>query len=209
MTNNASIKAAIFDLGGVVIDVRVENIFRYWGRCVGLAARDVAERFKTDSYEPFERGEISPEEFRQRVVNKLGAGISFDDFHRGWNSIFCGVIPGIETLLARLSGRLRLAMLTNTNEPHARRWSELYGDVLASFERIFVSCEMGMRKPEPRCFRAVLDAMHLAPPDAVFIDDSAGNVEAAIDLGMKGIVAQSPQQITNRLVEMGVLPGDQ
>jgi putative hydrolase of the HAD superfamily len=197
-------KAAIFDLGGVVIDVRVENIFRYWGRCIGLTAQDVAGKFETDSHAPFERGEISPEEFHQYVVKKLGAAIAFEDFYRGWNSIFCGVIPGIESLLAKLSGRLRLAMLTNTNDPHARRWRELYGEVLASFEKIFVSCEMGMRKPEPRCFHAVLDAMGLEPAHAVFIDDNRDNVEAGVAAGMKGIVAESPQQIAGRLAEMGV-----
>jgi len=206
--DDTAIKAAIFDLGGVIIDVRVENIFRYWARCIGLPAQDVAEKFETDSYAPFERGEISSEEFHQYAAAKLGEAISFEDFYRGWNSIFCGTIPGIEALLERLGPRLRLGLLTNTNEPHARRWRELYPHVLKHFERIFVSCEMGMRKPERPCYQGVLDAMGLEPPEVVFIDDNPRNVLAGIDIGMKGIVAESPAQIAGDLKVMGVLsPG--
>ncbi|HUU59943.1 MAG TPA: HAD-IA family hydrolase, partial [Phycisphaerae bacterium] len=107
-------------------------------------------------------------------------------------------------LLAQCRRFLRVVALSNTNAVHADVWRVRHADVLRHFERIFVSHEMGARKPEPECFRQVLEYLAVAPRRVVFIDDCAENVEAAVRLGMKGIVATGAVETARRLRDMGV-----
>ncbi len=205
MTEDQQLQAAVLDLGGVVIDIAIESIARHWAQSAGLAEADVVAAMRADTrHQPFERGEITTADFYEHVVGLLGRRISFEDFDRGFNSIYLGLTAGIEPLLARLSKRLRLVALTNTNACHAAVWPGRFADVLTHFERIFMSHEMGVRKPEPAAYERVLAYLAAAPDRVVFVDDDERNVRAAEALGMKGIVAAGTDQLTRDLRQMGV-----
>jgi len=202
-----AIRAAIFDLGGVVIDISVEQILRSWASSAGMGFEELAEIIRPDQrFEQMERGEIGFREYHAHVCGLLDRAIPYEAFLAGWNSLFRGLVPGIEDLLAELSGRVRLVALTNTNAAHAVVWQRMYAPVLAHFERVFMSHELGVRKPEAACFRQILENLELKPPEAVFIDDDPRNVSAAEDLGMHGIVALSAAATARALREMHVLP---
>jgi len=87
---------------------------------------------------------------------------------------------------------------------HDAVWRPRLADALRHFERIFVSYEMGARKPEPDCYRQVLDYLALDPAAVVMIDDSPENLRAARDLGMQTILANGPDQIAHELGRLGV-----
>jgi putative hydrolase of the HAD superfamily len=199
------VRAAVFDLGRVVIDVREEEIPRHWARASGADLDRVVAVFRGDAhYQRMERGEISIDQYHAIISAQIDGPLSLDDFVAGWNSIFFGVLPDMEPLLAELSGCVRLVALSNTNETHTATWRDLYRGVLAHFERVFVSHEMGLRKPETECYRRVLDYLGLPAGEIVFIDDKAANVAAAESLGMRGIVAETAGQLADRLRRMGV-----
>ena len=205
MTEDRQLQAAVLDLGGVVIEVSLEAIARHWARAAELAAADVLAAMRADTrYQPFERGEITTQEFYEHVVGLLGRRISFEDFDRGFNRIYLGLTAGIEPLLARLSKRLRLVALTNTNACHAAVWPQRFAGALTHFERVFMSHEMGVRKPEPAAYERVLAYLAAPPERVVFVDDDASNVRAAEALGMKGIVAAGTDPLTRDLRRMGV-----
>jgi putative hydrolase of the HAD superfamily len=52
------------------------------------------------------------------------------------------------------------------------------------FDAQFYSCEMGLAKPDPAYFQHVLDALGLRREEALFLDDTAANVESAAALGI-------------------------
>ena len=195
----------MLDLGGVVIDVSMEVIAGHWARAVGLAEAEVRSALRADTpWDEFERGEITPEQFHEHVAGLIGRRLSFEDFDRGFNSIYLGLTPGIEPLLSRLGRRLRLVALTNTNACHAAVWPERYAGVLAHFERVFMSHEMGVRKPEPAAYERVLAYLEAPPGRVVFVDDNERNVRAAEALGMKGIVAAGTDPLARALRQMGL-----
>ncbi len=204
MKHDEPIKAAIFDLGGVVIDICVDEIFRHWASAAGLDSEHAAGLFELGWHKSFERGEISSDQFHQLVVDRLGAAISFEQLEHGWNSMLQGVIGGIEDLLDELSHLVRLALLSNTNELHVPLLMKRCHEPLGYFEKIFLSHEMGTRKPEPACYQTVLDWLGLAARQVVFIDDHPPNVAAAESLGMSGIIAANPPQIAADLRRMGI-----
>jgi 2-haloacid dehalogenase len=75
---------------------------------------------------------------------------------------------------------------------------------LALLRDIVVSGHEGIVKPDPRIFALLCRRGDFAAPDAVFIDDSLRNVEAARDFGMAGIHHRSPQQTVTELKAFGL-----
>jgi putative hydrolase of the HAD superfamily len=197
--------AAVFDLGGVVIRIRVEGIFEHWSAAVGADPIELGAAVLADGrYRDFERGEMSPEQYHRHIAGVMGVELGFDDFRRGWCDVFDGLYEGIEPLLDDLRPHLRLVALTNTNELHTPVWKRLYADALARFEAVFVSHELGVRKPEPASYRAALDYLGEPPWSVVFVDDRPENVSAAEAIGMPGITATDPAQVRRAFRALGV-----
>ena len=76
--------------------------------------------------------------------------------------------PGV---LARLQGRFRLGICSNfSHAPTARRVLEEHG-LAGAFHATVFSEEVGLRKPRPEMFRALLDALELEPGAVLHVGD--------------------------------------
>ena len=62
------------------------------------------------------------------------------------------------------------------------------------FDVVVISGEVGMRKPEPAIFEHILELMGLRAEECVFVDDLRHNVDAAVALGMLGVLHRSYEQ---------------
>ena len=98
-------------------------------------------------------------------------------------------VPKIEPLLAELQAlpAVELHVLSNYGP-----WWTLIEEELALSRYVpwtFVSCQTGVRKPEPAAFQIALDRLGVAPDEVVFVDDSQTNVDAAAALGMRAVRA--------------------
>ncbi len=151
------IKALLFDLGGVIIDVSFDKVLERWSAHASANLETLRSRFTLDeAYEQHERGEIDAETYYTSLRTTLGIAISNAQFEEGWNAIFLGEIAPTVQLIRQLEGRLPLYAFSNTNATHQSFWSQRYADALTPFERIFVSSDMGKRKPEPDAFLYVI-----------------------------------------------------
>lgn len=65
-----------------------------------------------------------------------------------------------------------------------------------------VSYQVGVIKPEPEIYKILFDKYKLIPEECVFIDDRADNIDAAVKMGMKGIVFD---EIGNVLKQMNAI----
>ena len=72
---------------------------------------------------------------------------------------------------------------------------------------VLVSGREGLVKPDPRIYRLAAERFGLVPGETVFVDDSARNVEAAVDEGFDGVLFTDAQTLRAELVARGVLPG--
>jgi HAD superfamily hydrolase (TIGR01509 family) len=190
-------KLAIFDLGNVVFRVDWQPMFDIWSEASSLPSETLKEGFHFDAnFEAFERGQLNGPEFHQRLCRTLGAEFSYDDFVRGWNAIYQEVFDGMGLNLRLLKDTMRVVAFTNTNEVHALVWPERYRDVLTNFEHIFISSEMGVRKPEAEGFTRILDHCRVTPGEVIFFDDFKPNVDAAAELGIRAFLVDSPDVIS-------------
>ena len=147
------------------------------------------------AYEQHERGEIEAGAYFASLRTAFDVTISDEQFESGWNAIYLGEITPTVHLLKRLEGKVPLYALSNTNATHQLFWSKQYARALAPFERIFVSSEMGKRKPERDAFVYVASEVGVNLGDIMFFDDTEENVLAARALGMQAVLVKSPRDV--------------
>jgi 2-haloacid dehalogenase len=75
------------------------------------------------------------------------------------------------------------------------------------FDRIVISGEAGVAKPDVRIFQLLLDQIGRPAEECVFIDDSKVNIDVAGQLGFKTILFRSAGQMSGELEQLGIRIG--
>jgi len=190
------IELLLFDLGGVVIDIDFERIFKKWSIYSGLPMQEIKTAFRADAaFEQHERGQIDSAEYYRYLCDSIGMEISFEQFSEGWNDIMVAPISPTVNLLKDLSAQIPLYALSNANPLHKEYWENTYADELGYFKRVFVSSDIGCRKPDPGAYLLVAEELDADLQNIVFFDDLADNVEGARNLGMQAVHVNSPADI--------------
>ncbi|MEE8287192.1 MAG: HAD-IA family hydrolase [Gammaproteobacteria bacterium] len=185
---DSSTEALLFDLGGVVFGVDFECACSHWATHAGVPAQTIKSRFRADEwYERHERGEIGAAEYFDALRDTLGITISDQQFAAGWNAIFEPESAEVFELFQRLSARIPIYAFSNSNAIHQEFWERKYAKTLGMFREVFVSWELGLRKPEAAAFRQVAACIGSEPEKLLFFDDSAENVDGARDIGMSAV----------------------
>lgn len=63
------------------------------------------------------------------------------------------------------------------------------------FSPVIISCDVGMRKPNPQIYKLVLQKLKLFPKQTIFIDNQKWNTEPAKKLGMRTILFKNNKQL--------------
>lgn len=112
----------------------------------------------------------------------------------------------LEFLAARPGG-VACALLTNSwmRDPLSWFWT-FWGAseelVHRAVDRVYSSAVLGVRKPDPRAFAAVLADYEVEPGQVVFVDDFAENITAAQGLGLRTIWFRSAERCLEELCAM-------
>jgi putative hydrolase of the HAD superfamily len=192
----AAADAFVFDLGNVLVEIDFHRVFAAWAEAVDLRAEEVERRFAFDDmHRAFEVGRVEPGEFFDHVRRVLDVALPDATLAAGWNAVFVDEMPGMRELVAALAGRAPLYVLSNTNVVHHDLWKARYAALLRPFEAIFVSHELGERKPDRAAFDAVLARIGIEPQRVVFFDDLPENVAAAARMGMRAFVVRSAADV--------------
>ena len=183
-----AIRAAIFDVGGVLTNSPVTAIIDF-SRQHGISDETRTRIFAGDRspWSRFERSELTPAVFASEfdaILREAGGRTSgqafLEWFARGW-----GERAEMIAVVKALQGRVRLGCITNNilhEQPDPTRTSG--ADVRGLFEVVIESAKVGVRKPEPAIFRMACDALAVEPNEAVFLDDMGVNLKGARELGM-------------------------
>ena len=198
-------KAIIFDLGKVIFDLSFDRVFQYWSLASNKGIEELKDKFRFDSiFDRFEKGDITPEDFRVEISKRLYLVLTDQEFDEGWCDLYLDTYRGIDGLLAKLRQSYQLVALTNTNIINSKVWPAKYAGTLHYFQKVFSSHEMKSRKPEAKAYQVVLDYLQVKPQQTVFLDDNINNVKAADKLGMKTILVTSYEQMTAEFQAIGL-----
>ena len=195
------IKSVIFDLGGVIYGVdyhKTINAFKALG--IDRFEEVYAKAGQSDLFNDLEEGKISRAVFVERIKTLSGQDMISSQIFIAWNSMLLGFMPDALTCLKRLRGSYRLFLLSNTNEIHIQEiessvGAEVFSDFCALFEKVYLSHELGLRKPHPEVFTHIIEEQELAASETLFIDDSIQHVEGAIKAGLRAYHLTDDQTI--------------
>jgi len=183
----------IFDLGNVIVDIDFNRVLGSWSDFSRVPLATLKQSFTMgDTFHQHERGE----EFAEKLCQEMELALSYEQFSHGWQAIFVGIRPEVIAIMHKLREQgHRVVVLSNTNRLHTTFWPDEYPEVKAAADKIYLSQEMGMRKPEARIYQAVLQAEGFSAADAIFFDDNVDNIEGANQLGITSILVTGKQTI--------------
>lgn len=187
----------IFDLGNVIVDIDFNRVLGAWSDFSRVPLATLKQNFTMgEAFHQHERGEISDEAFAEAMCHEMDLPLSYEQFAHGWQAVFVAIRPDVIDIMHKLREQgHRVVVLSNTNRLHTTFWPDEYPEIRAAADKIYLSQEMGMRKPEARIYQAVLQAEGFSATDAVFFDDNADNIEGANQLGITSIMVTGKETI--------------
>lgn len=201
-------RAVVFDLGGVCIDWNPRYLYRTL-----FDGDDAAmERFLAEVCSPDWNAQLDAGRPWAEAVDTLSRQYPesrsyIEAFHERWSEMLGGAIPGtVEILEALRDAGIPLFALSNWSAetfPIARPRYPF----LEWFDGIVISGVEGIRKPDPRIYRLLLDRHGLRPETTVFVDDVAENVVAAEAIGMVGLLFRDGDGLRRDLAGLGLPAG--
>jgi FMN phosphatase YigB (HAD superfamily) len=201
--NPKDFDAVVFDLGGVLIEIDFLRVLKRWAAHAGCDVKAIANRFTFDHhYEKHERGEYRAAEYFASLRDSLGININDAQFLKGWNEVFVREVPNIRQIVERYAALYPVYVFSNSNEIHKATWMARYPDLLKPFEHVFVSSDMGKRKPEVDAYRQVAAAIGAEPQRILFFDDSEQNIEGARQAGLIGLKVDSAADVETVLKKL-------
>jgi epoxide hydrolase-like predicted phosphatase len=180
-------KAVIFDWGGVLMRTVNYSPRHAWDERLGLPPGSVERVVHgITAWQAAQKGEIDLETYWQAVAAELNlsseqlAGLR-RDFYSG-DRLDGNLVGLIRDLKAR---GIPVGLMSNNTLDLIDTLSEL--GLSDCFDACVISAEIGVMKPDPGAYRAILDRVNVAPHNAIFIDDFPRNVEGARAVGMAAI----------------------
>ncbi len=153
-----------------------------------------------------DQGTLSIHDYWRRIEAETGASWPESTLHLLWVTDFRGWLSvdtaTIDVLVDLRDGGTRLALLSNAGADFGSYFR--HGLIGALFDRVFVSGELRLVKPDAAIFRHVLEELGVDAEHAVFIDNKPENVEGARALGITAHVFTGADDLRAFL---GSLPG--
>jgi len=195
------IKTIIFDWGGVLtVGKYTRSILKNISEERGIAIDEIYLGFDKVIVE-MNAGKINFREFDEKIEEKLSLDIDEEkmrDFFRR------SIVPSEDViqLVKRLNSGYDLIMLSNNDEVTVGNLEKYHKDMLDLFSKRYFSYELNVRKPNLAIFEYALEDAGLVASECVFIDDKQKNVDAANEVGMKGILFESAEKLEKDLGEL-------
>jgi putative hydrolase of the HAD superfamily len=108
----------------------------------------------------------------------------------------CQLIPGTYDMLASLTGRYRLGLVSNFTHPPAVEQILTRVGLDRCFDQIIISGRLGVCKPHPAIFSELTRLLALAPDEIVFVgDELQADIVGAQRAGMRTVWMTYRQQL--------------
>jgi len=189
----SNIKNIIFDLGGVLLNINPLLSLLELERISHINKDELLVTLANEKlFEKFDTGSLSPAQFRSALCRIINVDVADSEIDRIWNKLLLDFPAHRVNLLQNLRKNYRVFLLSNTNFIHynhfTREFYENYNFRMVDlFDKVFVSHEIGIHKPDAGIYAFVLENADIAASETLFIDDSSANIEAAILHGISGI----------------------
>jgi len=180
------LRAALFDIGGVLFHFTDVGLHRLWERRLGLSEGQLLQTiFAGPAAQRATVGEATEEEVWSEAGNQLGLPPEEVAVLRA--DLWAG--SAWDTELLAFIGSLRPRWKTGTISNSWPGGREAMREQINSgvFDVSVFSAEEGIQKPHAEIYRRAVARLGVAPQEAVFVDDTLANVEGARLIGMRAL----------------------
>jgi putative hydrolase of the HAD superfamily len=196
------IEAVIFDFGGVMTTSPFEAFARFEkerGYPVDIIRNTNAANHLENAWAKFERAEIDLDTFDQLFAEESLALGGAEVRGREVLPLLAGDLrPDMVEALRRIKTECKTGCITNNlpaNAIGSQGGRSFYvAEVMALFDHVIESAKIGLRKPDPRIYRLMVEALGVDPKACVYLDDLGVNLKPARDMGMTTIKVLSASQ---------------
>jgi len=186
-----NIKNIIFDLGGVIINIDYHLTIDAFKK-IGFADFDsvFSQAQQLGVFDLLDKGLVSHEDFRSYIRNISGKPLTNNQIDGAWNAMLLDFPVERLKLLESIKQQYRTFLLSNTNQIHCEVYTKdlqnTYGvnNLSHFFEKVYLSHEIHMRKPDSEAFMLILNENNLKPEETLFIDDTEQHIEGAKKVGI-------------------------
>ena len=206
------VDAVIWDFGGVFTTSPFDAFARY-EREKGLPAdiirRTNAANHHDNAWAKFERAEVDLDTFDQLFAAEslaLGAEVRGRDVL----PLLSGdPRPEMVEALRRVKTKFKTGCITNNlpaNAVGSRGGKSIYAaEVMVLFDHIIELAKIGLRKPDPRIYEMMIEALGVDPKRCIYLDDLGVNLKPARAMGMTTIkVVEGAQAIAELELATGM-----
>lgn len=194
-----AIKQIIFDLGGVFLNINFQLTSQAFAK---LGVTDFnnmfTQHYSNPLFELLETGKITEYEFYDAFREATQVTLTNQEIKDAWNALLLDFPPERIQWLEKIAKQYKVYLFSNTNQIHYDYFIEQFAQQFNGknfndyFIKAYYSQDLGLRKPYPNAFEAILTEQSLNPAETLFIDDTIKNVEAAASLGMQTIHLAPP-----------------
>lgn len=200
------IKNLLFDLGGVIMDIRRDNCVQAF-RELGMTNPDdfLGEYVQAGPFEGIENGSMSIDQFHDAIRKIMGnTSLSDTQIDIAFGKFLLGIPPHRLEQLRELHSHYKLYLLSNTNpimwrDGIARAFAAEGHDANYYFDGIVKSYEARLLKPAPEIFHYAEQVLGIDPDETLFLDDSQRNLDVARSLGFKTLLVEPRQEFFSLL----------
>lgn len=196
-----AIEAVIFDFGGVLTSSPFEAFARFEterGLPIDIIRRTNAANHLENAWARFERAEVDIDTFDTLFAEEsraLGAEVRGRDVL----PLLQGDLrPEMVEALKRIKAGLKTGCITNNlpaNAIGSMTGRSLYiAEVMVLFDHVIESAKIGLRKPDPRIYKMMVETLKVDPRNCVYLDDLGVNLKPAREMGMTTIKVTSGAQ---------------
>jgi putative hydrolase of the HAD superfamily len=188
-------KAVLLDFGNVIININPELTIEAFSEISGNSVERIRQKITNSQlFRRYESGMFDDDEFREIVRQTIGYPFSDQEIDWAWNRLLLDVPNKRVELLLELKGRYPLYLLSNTNNIHINASNQIFqsrhgiSSIEILFDKLFLSYEMGLWKPDEEIYLKVLEEIGMPATDVLFIDDNELNIQSAKEIGFQTIL---------------------
>lgn len=178
-----SVTAVLFDADGVLQRPTTD-----WRATLAtfVGPDDSVEDFVADLMVAERPALVGKADFRDTLAEALArwnSPVSVERALEPWHAF--EAVPAVIDLIQGLRGRGVACHLATNQQEYRRTVMQDERGYGAWFDRAFYSCDLGLAKPDPAYFRAILAAIGTPASEVLFIDDNESNIEGARSVGIR------------------------
>jgi HAD superfamily hydrolase (TIGR01509 family) len=191
MKHFSNISTLIFDFGGVLIDLDMnQSILNFKKLGVENVENYLSNFGQSGFFMQLEKGKISADEFRSEIRKMTVNSITDKEIDDAWNAFLVRIPSEKLDIVYELRKKYRVIMLSNTNAihfPYAEQTFFSYKNrsIDEYFDKCYRSYDMKMAKPDAEIFEAILSQEQVAANRCLLLDDGPKNIEQAQKLGIQ------------------------